>query len=247
MNSINQDRGFIGVGTPYFYPEGSERVLYLGNPRQARISLTSNQKTRVSHRKIDPGTVLDNDIQPSTSELTIETDTFQPLTWAMALMGTSEDKTMTVQTIADEPAKAYLSGYHQLKNRDIDPAGFEVKKGGTTIDPSKYSINYDMGLLQITDASAASDGDDLTVNYKTLASSTTVIDGARVTRFRGKIVIDGRNEVTGQRCSLTLPNVTLAVDGDFDWFSDDFNTVAMKGSAGGGKNGEPPYTVHIYK
>lgn len=247
-NSINQDHGFIGTGIPYFYPDGDDsKVFYLGNPVSAAIALSSDTKTRKSKRKHDAGAILDSITTPNAPEVTLQTDTFQPLTWAMAMMGTAVDKTTTAQTIADEAATARLSGYHNLKNTDIDPTGFEVKKGGTAIDPSKYSINYDMGLLQITDASAAAEGDALTVNYKTRDTTKTVIDGARVSSFKGKVVIDGQNDVTKQRARLTIPNVDLAVDGSFDWFSDDFNSVTMKGSAAVGKNGEAPYTVELYE
>ena len=102
-------------------------------------------------------------------------------------------------------------------------------------------------MLQITDATAAAEGDDLTVNYKTKATSRTVIDGARVSSFKGKVIIDGQDEVTKKRAKLTIPAVTLAVDGDFDWFSDDFNTITMKGNAAVGKGGEAPYTVELYE
>ena len=248
MNSINRDHGFIGTGTPYFIPDAPDAAaLYFGNPVSAKIALSSETKTRKSRRKHDAGAVLDGITTPNAPEVTLQTDTFQPLTWAMAMMGTSADKSANVETIADEPAKARLSGYHALAHGDIDPAGFEVKKGGQAIDAAKYSVNYDMGLLQITDPAAAAEGDDLTVNYKTKATKKTVIDGARVSSFKGKIIIDGQNDVTKKRCKLIIPNVTLAVDGEFDWFSDDFNSVTMKGTAAVGKNGEAPYTVELYE
>ena len=160
--------------------------------------------------------------------------------------GQAATRTSTVQTIADEPAKARLDGYHALKNHDIDPTTIEVKKGGTAIPAGKYELNAEIGMLKITDETAAAEGDDLTVSYKTLATTRTVIDGARVTSFKGKIILDGRDEVTKKRAKLIIPSVTLAVDGDFDWFSDDFNKVTMKGTAAVGKNGEAPYTVELY-
>ena len=247
LNSITNDRGFIGTGNPYFIPEGDDSAaFYLGNPLSVKIALSSETKTRISHRKHDSGAVLDSITIPKPAEVTFETDTFQPLTWGMAMMGKAATQTSTVQTIADEPAKARLDGYHALKNHDIDPASIEVKKGGTAIPAGKYELNAEIGMLKITDETAAAEGDDLTVSYKTLTTTRTVIDGARVTSFKGKIILDGRDEVTKKRAKLIIPSVTLAVDGDFDWFSDDFNKVTMKGTAAVGKNGEAPYTVELY-
>ena len=147
--------------------------------------------------------------------------------------------TTTVQTVADEPAKARLSGYHKLAHGDIDPATVEVKKGGSTIAAAKYTLNTEVGLLQITDGTAAAEGDDITVSYKTLALSKVTVDGARVSSFKGALIM--------KRAKLTLPNVSLAVDGELDWFSDDFNSVTMKGTAAVGKNGEAPFTIELYE
>ena len=101
--------------------------------------------------------------------------------------------------------------------------------------------------MQIIDSSAATEGDALSVNYKTVATKKLVVDGAKVTSFAGSVVIDGINEVTNQRAKLIFPNLKLAVDGDFDWYSEDFNTVVMKGTATIGANGEAPYTVELYE
>lgn len=248
MNSINHDHGFIGTGTPYFVPDAPDAAtLYFGNPISAKIALSSETKTRKSRRKHDAGAVLDGITTPNAPEVTLQTDTFQPLTWAMAMMGTSAEQTVTAQTVADEQGKARLTGYHKLKHDNIDPDTLQVKKTGSSIDKSKYVLIAEAGLVQITDPSAASEGDDLTYDYKTKQVKKIVIDGARVSSFKGSVFIDGQNDVTKQRCKLIIPNVTLAVDGEFDWFSDDFNSVTMKGTAAVGKNGEAPYTVELYE
>ena len=247
QKSINQDYGFIGTGIPYFIPDDPDATaLYFGNPISAKIALSSESKTRKSRRRHDAGAILDSNTTPNAPEVTLQTDTVPPLTWAMAMMGKAAEQETQAQTIADESAKARLNGYHRLKHGDIDPETVEVKKAGQTIDKDKYTLNAEMGMLQITNSSAAAEDDDLTVSYKTKVVKKIVIDGARVSSFKGRIEIDGQNEVTKKRAKLIIPNVTLAVDGEFDWFSEDFNSVTMKGSAAVGKNGEAPYTVELY-
>ncbi len=244
-NSVNNDHGFIGTGEPYFYPEEGN-PFYFGNPVSFKLSSGFDKKERKSRRKRDAGAALDTVIIPKPAEVEFTTDTFQPKTWAMALMGEASRETAEVQTIADEAAKAVFDGYHQLANGDIDESTLVVNKDGAPLDKSAYVLEAEMGLLQITDASAADAGDDLTVNYKTEATSATAIDGARVTSFKGKIVIDGRDELTGRRLKVTIPSVTLAVDGALDWLSEDFNQLTMKGTAAVGKKGEAPYTAKLY-
>ena len=143
-------------------------------------------------------------------------------------------------------AVAVLDGYHQLAHADIDATKFIVKKGATPIDASAYELIPSMGLLQITDETAAAAGEALVVSYSTKLVTKTVIEGAKVTSFRGKVVVDGKNDVTGDDAKLTIHNVSLAVNGDFDWFSDDYNAIEMVGTASVGKNGESPYSVDLY-
>ncbi len=244
-NSVNNDHGFIGLGIPYFYPADGGNPFFFGNPVSCKISASAETKTRKSHRKHDAGAALDSITIPKPAEVTISTDTFQPRTWAMAMMGEAGRKTVTAETVADEAVKAVFDGYHQLANTDIDESTLVVAKSGTPLDKTAYALDAEMGLLQITDATAATAGDDLTVNYKTMETAKTVIEAAKVTSFKGKIVINGKNQVNDQNFRLIIPNVSLAVGGDLDFHKDDFNTVEMKGTAAKGKNGEAPYTVEL--
>ncbi|WP_230660461.1 hypothetical protein [Psychrobacter sp. I-STPA10] len=245
-NSVNNDHGFIGTGTPYFYPDDDLTVFFFGNPISCKITSSSDKKVRKSRRKEDAGASLDTRSIPNPAEVSISTDTFQPRTWAMAMSGEAGKVTKSAQTITDEAAIAIFDGYHQLANSDIDPTTVVVKKDGSVVEAEKYKINPSMGLLQIIDETAAQVGDDLTVDYKTRQVTKIVIEAAKVSSFKGKIVIDGKNDVTGEPAKLIIPNVSLSVDGDFDWFSDDFNEIEMKGTASIGKNGEPPYTIELY-
>lgn len=244
-NSIHNDRGFQGTGEPYFYPDGGGNPFYFGNPVSFKLTSSFDKKERISKRKRDAGAALDTIIVPKPAEVSFTTDTFQPRNWAMALMGESSRQTTASQAFAAEAAVAVLDGYHQLANVDIDETTVVVSKGGAALPDTAFSLEPVMGLLQITDETAAAAGDALTVNYTTLATTKTVIDGARVTRFTGKIVINGWDEVRGKRATITVPGATLAVEGDFDWFSDDFNSIEMKGTAAV-VDGKPPYTVELY-
>ena len=247
-NSVNNDHGFIGTGTPYFYPEDGSPVFFFGNPISCKISSSSDEKVRKSRKRASAGSSLDTRTTPNPAQFTISTDTFQPRTWAMAMMGEAGKVTVAVQTVIDEPATAVLDGYHQLAHADIDESKpIVVKKGAAPLDSSAYEVIASMGLLQIKDETAAAAGEALTVDYVTTQVTKTVIEGAKVTSFRGKIVVDGKNDVTGDDAKLTIHNVSLSVDGDFDWFSEDYNAIEMVGTASVGKSGESPYSVDLYE
>lgn len=244
-NSVNNDHGFIGTGTPYFYPDDGTPVFFFGNPISCKISSSSDEKVRKSRKRESAGASLDTRNMPNPAEVAISTDSFQPKTWAMAMMGEAAKVTVAVQTVTDEAAVSVLDGYHQLGNTDIDGTTLVVKKGATPLDASAYTLNASMGLLQIVDEVAAPAGEALTVDYVTKQVTKTVIEGARVSSFKGKIVIDGVNDVTKSEAKLIIHNVSLAVNGDFDWFSEDYNEIEMTGTASVGKNGEAPYTIEL--
>lgn len=247
FNSIANDRGFIGNGTPYFTPAAKDSAtFFFGNPVSAKIALSAEVKERKSRRREDFGAVLDVITIPNPPIFTITTDTFIPRTWAMALMGEAGKVSQSAETISDTPVIARLDGFYQLAHEHIDASTFVLKKGTTTIASDHYNLNTSMGLLQITNPSAAAEGDALTASYQTKASNKMVIEGAKVNSFRGKVVIDGVDEVSHQRARLIVANVTLSVDGEFDWFSEDYNTVTMKGACAVGSNGEAPYVVELY-
>ena len=246
-NSVNNDHGFIGTGTPYFYPDDGSPVFFFGNPISCKISTSSDEKVRKSRRKGDAGASLDSRTTPNPAQVTISTDTFQPKTWAMAMMGQAGKVTVASQTVTAEAATAVFDGYHQLAHSDVDPSTVVVKKDDVALDSAAYTVNGSMGLLQIIDTEVAAEGDALAVDYQTRQVTKTVIEGAKVSSFKGKIIVDGTNDVTGDDAKLTIHNVSLAVNGDFDWFSDDYNAIEMVGTASVGKGGESPYKVDLYE
>lgn len=244
-NSINNDEGFIGVGTPWFKPEGSEKVHYWGNPVSFKITPSSETIARPSRRVEDAGASLDSrtKVNPTTGEFS--TDTFSPVTWALMMMGESAYVEKTAQTVANEAAKAVSDGYWTLKNEDIDASTVVVKNGATTLTADKYELIAAMGALRITDP-AITEGTALTVNYQTKAVKYLEIDGQKVTSFRGEFGINGRNEVNGRTCKCICPNMSMAVNSEFDWFSEEYNTIVAETVLSKGKNGEAPYTIKYY-
>ena len=46
---------------------------------------------------------------------------------------------------------------------------------------------------------------------------------------RGELWLDGKNRVTGEDVMLHMPQFTLAVDGSFNFFTEDFNEITFKG------------------
>lgn len=245
-NSVNNDHGFSGIGDVYFQPEGSEKVLSFGNVFKFTVKSSSDTKTRVSRKKSNPGAALDSLNTPKATEITLENDSFKPLSWSMAMMGESSKITVASDTYTDRPAKAIFDGYFRLEHRDIDPSTFVVKKGATVIEAEKYSLNADMGFLQFIDATAANEGEAITVTYTTKQVTKTKIDSAKVSSFKGTLFIDGINDVTKARFVKTVTKANLSFNGELDFLSDDFNSITMSGTAEVGADSESPTELDLY-
>lgn len=244
-NSINNDEGFIGVGTPWFKPEGSDKVYYWGNPVSFKITPSSETIARPSRRVEDAGASLDSrtKVNPTTGEFS--TDTFSPVTWALMMMGESAYVEKAAETLTNEAAVAVSDGYHQLAHEDIDASTLVVMNAGAALAAGQYELIAAMGYLRVTDTAIA-DGTALTVNYQTKAVKYLEIDGQKVTSFKGEFGINGRNEVNGRVCKCVCPNMSMAVNSEFDWFSEEHNTIVAETVLSKGKNGEAPYTIKYY-
>lgn len=244
--TLKKDDGFIGKGTPYFHAADGT-IFDMGNCTKIAVTANSNTIERKSKQRESYGSALDSVTMPEPSGVSIEYDTFTPRTWAMALMGTATKASVTAKTVTDEAITAKLGSYFALANKQIDLATVAVKNGATVIDAAEYEIVTAMGYIKFNAGGTVAEGDALTINYTTLPVEKWVIDGAKVTTFRGKLVVDGENLVDGKSATLTIPNLSLAVNGELDWYSDEFNTVTMEGTAALPDGGGAPYVVELHE
>ncbi len=106
----------------------------------------------------------------------------------------------------------------------ISTTGLTVKKGATTLDiVDDYLIDYERGLLTFVEGGAVVEGDDVTVDYTTLAATyDRVISGSE--KVEGSLKYITRN-ATGPDRVINMPYVTLAPNGDYNLKGDDWQQI----------------------
>lgn len=106
----------------------------------------------------------------------------------------------------------------------ISTTGLSVKKGVTVLDIlDDYLIDYERGLITIVEGGAVVAGDDLTVDYTTLAAVyDRVISGSE--KVEGALKYITRN-ATGPDRVINMPYVTLAPNGDYNLKGDDWQQI----------------------
>lgn len=106
----------------------------------------------------------------------------------------------------------------------ISTTGLSVKKGATVFDIlDDYLVDYERGILTIVEGGAIVDGDEITVDYTTLAASyDRVISGSE--KVEGSLKYITRN-ATGPDRVINMPYVTLAPNGDYNLKGDDWQQI----------------------
>lgn len=136
--------------------------------------------------------------------------------------------TVTGFAIADViPGRSYQLGEDAsdaVGDVKISTTGLSVKKGATVFDIlDDYLVDYERGILTIVEGGAIVDGDEITVDYTTLAASyDRVISGSE--KVEGSLKYITRN-ATGPDRVINMPYVTLAPNGDYNLKGDDWQQI----------------------
>lgn len=204
----------------------------IGNTTALTTAVSVDTLERVSKQKGTYGSALDSLKTQKPAEIGLTLDTFDKDNLAMALMGTAAVIPAAAQTVTDEEVVIGVKGQaFKLAHGNIDPTTVSVKNAkDAAVDAAGFAVSPDVGMITVT-ADSVKDGETVKVSYKTRATGGYKVTAATLSRLDLEIYVDGRNRVTGEAGILHIPHAVLAADGEIDWFGDDFNTAAFKGTA----------------
>lgn len=219
---------------------GGER--YLGNTPECNLTA---EEEKLEHFSSDRGIrVKDRSVTLQVNYTgTLNTDNIDPRTLALFFLGESEILTVAQATITDEAVGVADVGvekgmFYQLGTTPANPSGarkiiypgtagttFALKKGVTTlVHGTDYTLNADLGRIEILPTSVTvEDGDELTATY-TVAASTRqrVISGSAA--IEGVLRYVAYNP-EGADIDYFMPAVTLSPNGDLPLKSDEWMSV----------------------
>lgn len=209
----------------------NEPFQKLGNVTELKTSSKVKTDTLTSTGKYDYGQAIETETTPEPTELSLKFNTFDKNGLARALMGEAFDITANVITFSDEEITAG-TGWIKLANKDIDPASIAITDKTTTqpIDPEKYEINAQLGMIRFKDLTTLPAGTKATVTGKTKGTAGFQIHANTLQSLPLELYLDGKDRITGASGTLEMPHAVLSSDGDMDWFSDKWLDYGLKGT-----------------
>lgn len=244
----------LGRGKIYFARKDSNGDLggfrYLGNTPEFNLNFESEKLEHYSSdkgiRELDKSVVLQ-----ITRGGSLTTDNINPQNVALFFFGSTEALTVAQATVTDEVIQAGIGVeqgmFYQLGVTTNNPSGarnvifpgdagtlFEVKSddGLTTfVSGTDYVLNAELGILEIVEGGAITDGSELKVTYTVSASTRTrIISGSSPVEGALRFVADNP---TGDNIDYYLPSVTLSPNGDYALKGDEWQQI--------------PFTVEVLK
>lgn len=237
----------LGRGELYFARKdpitgrlGGER--YLGNTPSANLTA---EEEKLEHFSSDRGIRVKDKVVTLQVNYTgtLEVDDINYENVALFFLGESENLTFAQTTVTDEQVGLTGIGvekgmFYQLGMTAANPAGakgiiypgaagtaFTLSSNGVPlVAGDDYTVNAELGRVEILDTSTTvEDGDILTVTY-TVAASTRrrVISGS--TAVSGALRYVAYNP-EGAQIDYYMPSVTLSPNGDFALKSDEWQVI----------------------
>ena len=209
-------------------PKGSKPM---GNAPEFNITVDIEElkhKTSTFGIPVTDQTVITN--REFSASITVDDFTMENLAYFFS--GDYEQVTQTVATVTDEAIQdvsvnsIYYLGVTDANPygaRDLDPTGFIVKRGATTlVEGTDYLVDAERGSIQFL---TGAEGDDYTVTYETLATTYTRAKSGS-SENEGSLVLESKN-ATGDDVRVRMPYVKLKPNGDLSMITTEFATIPL--------------------
>lgn len=196
------------------------------------------------------GQVLHSDVNPGITSISVEAKEVPVPILARMLYGTGSTAAVATGAVTDVPYTVTSKDLPiKLAHRYILASPVPVVKEGVTtlVAGTDYTIDNRTGMLIPKAGGAIADGDTLTVSYSYDNYVATAISGGAEPNKSFHIVGDVEDRISGENGLLRIPEVSLTVDGDVDWFSDEPITVTLTGPVVFRAEETALYTFEVYE
>lgn len=246
-------RGFLGAGDLYiarYNPATGQFDPYKGPYEVSRFEIKANVETKEQKSKSRDGygQVIETVTLPQPSDFTVELGEVNRDALAIALLGTAVAVNQAAGNVSDEAVTLKKGGWTELSKRNLSDASFTVTKNADStvlVKNFDYIVNWRLGWIKLLDGSAQADGTAVTIDYSHNAVTGTAIRGATQTDVRARFKLDGINFADKLPCITTVHEGVVAADAAFDFLSENFATLPLKGRMKTPVGMAEPFTVEM--
>lgn len=214
--------------------------LDLGNCTMFTTGVSTKTTERISMRKGTSGLPLDSLAKIDKVTATLEVDTINRQTYALATMGRDTD--FTQAAIVDQVATVTLSdtGWTRLPHFKIN----DVRIAGAT-EGVDYEVLADSGLVKLRKGGALAPG-SRQVTYTAAYIDGYQVEAGVMPAVTRELLFDGVNLFNDSPAILEVPRALLAPSGEINWIGDKANSVKFSLTFLMAQGKSAPYTMKIF-
>ncbi len=230
-------RAFLGGGDLYINRTDPVTGLKLGRAGpfecgKFEIKPNTDLKEQTSRGKTTYGQVIESVAIQRPADLSVQLNELDKDGLTLALLGTNVAWSQTSGSITAEAIVAVFDKWVSLSKTNFAVAGFIVTHTSGTPTytlGTDYDVNYRLGMVRVKSTGAILNGATVKVTGNYSASAGTRISGATQAQVRAEFVLDGVNFADNLPCICTVWEAVMAPDTGFDFLSDGFGNIMLKG------------------
>lgn len=246
-------RAFLGGGDLYINRYDPVTGLKLGRAgpfecSKFEVKANTELKEQVSKGRSTYGQVIESVAIQKPADLAVTLSEMDKDGLTLALLGSQAAINQGSGTITDEVMVAVLDKWVSLSKQNFASAGFAVKHTSGTptyVLGTDYEVNYRLGMVKILSTGAILNAASLKVSGTYNAITGTQISGATQAQVRAEFVLDGVNFADNLPVIVTAHEVVMSPDSAFDFLSDGFGEITMKGRMKTPVGKSEPFTVDL--
>ena len=211
-------KAYSFVGSVYFGLLDANKQLTggffkVGNVFPLKLKVETEQKSQISRQLENFGQTLDTLTRLKSVTGNMDIHQWLPKTLAWGLSGGATAMTAEAGTVSSTPEEivAVHDQFVRLAHKKVSTVVVKDETGATTYDVGDdYTVNANLGMIEVLSTGAIADGATLQVTYAFAAESGYRVDIATNTLIRVAIMVDGQNEYTGEKIDAEFYSVVLA-------------------------------------
>lgn len=190
-----------------------------------------NRQQRISKRRDDYGTALDEIVTPQPPTIAISTDeTGDAEVLAWALSGQASNYVQASATVSEEEIAVVKGEWYRLPHRAVSDVVVEPAGAGAEYEENvDYFVDYRSGLIRPTPGGAIASG-PVRVSYAAAALTGKRIGSGTRPTISVRIEGDGINKATGKPVDVLVRRANLSASGALDLVGDDFLVTELSGT-----------------
>lgn len=231
--------------------DAGEPTGYLDPAEIGALSIeeTTELKTRTSKRRDTYGQVTSTVSLKQPGKLKVTLNEVNPDTLAVVLLGTTATLAQTAGDVTGEKVTLIPNRWVQLGKSNISANGTGTEITIATDEDTPVSIpltdveiNHRTGMIKYIGSTLA-EATACTIGYSYGVVSGTRVSGSVKPTVKMRVMLDGKNIVTGKDVRVVIDEATLTPASPIDFMSDDWGEIVLEGEMTTLPGKTSPYTV----